>query len=297
VSERANQIAFIFKNLTKFLLSVFDIRREHEAFEVSCPPELNSACEDVSQMDRQLAHSDTVQTWAHSLVLLCKHSWVNSLLKETSLQFPDSIPYFVHEIDRICAPNFIPTNQDILRSRTKTTGIIEKNFFVQQNGANFRISMFDVGGQRGQRSKWVKCFEKVNALFFVTSLSEYDMVLEEESTVNRMEESLTLFETMLVLDFFRDTPFILFLNKTDLFREKLSRGIQLSKYFPEYKGANEYDPAYEFVSGMYEQKAKSRDGDGSKVHIHPSNATDTDNIKKIWNSCKSIILAKIMDAF
>jgi len=50
---------------------------------------------------------------------------------------------------------------------------------------NFRlrfllIRMFDVGGQRSERKKWIHCFEGVTAIIFCVALSEYDMALAED---------------------------------------------------------------------------------------------------------------------
>ena len=42
--------------------------------------------------------------------------------------------------------------------------------------------MFDVGGQRSERRKWIHCFESVTSIIFCTALSEYDQVLLEEKT-------------------------------------------------------------------------------------------------------------------
>ena len=43
--------------------------------------------------------------------------------------------------------------------------------------------MFDVGGQRSQRQKWIQCFDDVRAVLFVTALSGYDMTLLEDSAI------------------------------------------------------------------------------------------------------------------
>lgn len=42
--------------------------------------------------------------------------------------------------------------------------------------------MFDVGGQRSERKKWIHCFENVTSIIFCVALSEYDQVLLEETT-------------------------------------------------------------------------------------------------------------------
>lgn len=40
--------------------------------------------------------------------------------------------------------------------------------------------MFDVGGQRSERKKWIHCFEGVTAIIFCVAMSEYDMRLAED---------------------------------------------------------------------------------------------------------------------
>lgn len=99
------------------------------------------------------------------------------------------------------------------------------------------FSMYDVGGQRSQRRKWVYCFEDVRAVLFVVALSGYDMTLLEDTTVNRLEESLNLFEQIVNNRWFKEASFVLFLNKLDLFREKImNTNRHLRNFFPDYKG-------------------------------------------------------------
>lgn len=42
------------------------------------------------------------------------------------------------------------------------------------------LRMFDVGGQRSERKKWIHCFEGVTAIIFCVALSDYDLVLAED---------------------------------------------------------------------------------------------------------------------
>jgi len=79
-------------------------------------------------------------------------------------------------LDRIFAPDYIPDDQDILRSRLKTTGITEAEF----NLGSLTYRMFDVGGQRSERKKWIHCFENVTALLFLVAISGYDQCLVED---------------------------------------------------------------------------------------------------------------------
>ena len=46
--------------------------------------------------------------------------------------------------------------------------------------AVFLFRMFDVGGQRSERKKWIHCFEGVTAIIFCVALSDYDLVLAED---------------------------------------------------------------------------------------------------------------------
>lgn len=56
---------------------------------------------------------------------------------------------FFSHVRRISLPDYVPDEADVLRARTKTTGISETRF----NMGQLSIHMFDVGGQRSERKK------------------------------------------------------------------------------------------------------------------------------------------------
>jgi guanine nucleotide-binding protein G(o) subunit alpha len=164
------------------------------------------------------------------------HGVQQCFTRSNEYQLNDSAKYFLDKLDDIGSPSYLPTIQDILRTRVKTTGIVEINFTFKD--LNFRV--FDVGGQRSERKKWIHCFEDVTAIIFIVALSEYDQVklewvffffkkifylkvLVEDETTNRMHESLRLFDSICNNKWFVNTSIILFLNKKDLFSEKITR--------------------------------------------------------------------------
>ena len=72
------------------------------------------------------------------------------------------------------------------------------------------------------RDNWLPLFDDVTSIIFITSLSEFDQTLAEDSEVNRTAESLFLFKSVLKNDVLKKIPIILFLNKKDLLEEKLN---------------------------------------------------------------------------
>ncbi|CAJ0586065.1 unnamed protein product, partial [Mesorhabditis spiculigera] len=197
-------------------------------------------------------------------------------------QLTESAPYFLDNLERISMPDYKPSEQDILLSRIKTTGIVEVKF--QMKNVDFRV--FDVGGQRSERKKWIHCFEDVNAIIFIAAISEYDQVLFEDETTNRMIESMRLFESICNSRWFINTSMILFLNKKDLFAEKIQR-TSIKIAFPEYKGGQNYDEAVAYI----EEKFEALNANPEKtIYMHQTCATDTNQVQMILDSVIDMII-------
>lgn len=207
--------------------------------------------------------------------------------QRSKFQLSDSAKYFFERIEEIMRPGYIPSHQDVLRSRVRTTGIVENEFEIDGN----KFKMFDVGGQRNERKKWIHCFENVTAVIFVAAISEYDQVLYEDETTNRIVEALNLFEEICNSRWFRETSMILFLNKRDLFAEKLSK-VPLNQFFPDYAGDNSYESACEFMQEQFESRNRNPD---KQIYTHITCATDTDNIRVVFNAVKDIIIRKSLN--
>jgi len=203
--------------------------------------------------------------------------------RSREFQLNDSATYYFNAIDRMAAPEYLPTDQDILRSRVKTTGITETMFKV----GDLTYRLFDVGGQRSERKKWIHCFENVTALVFLVSLSEYDQMLYEDESVNRMQEALTLFDSICNSRWFVKTSIILFLNKIDLFAEKLSRS-PMGLYFPDYTGGENYDAACDYL--LHRFVSLNQSAATKQIYAHYTCATDTQQIKFVLSAIQDILL-------
>lgn len=105
---------------------------------------------------------------------------------------PENLDYWFDNVDRVMLGDYLPSIEDILTCRAKSIGIVEHSFHIQ--GFDYRI--FDVGGQRSERKKWIHCFEGVTTIIFVVALSSYDQGLEEDLESNQLEESLLLFDSI-----------------------------------------------------------------------------------------------------
>ncbi|KAI8621856.1 guanine nucleotide binding protein, alpha subunit [Chytriomyces sp. MP71] len=201
-------------------------------------------------------------------------------------QLIDCCSYFLNDIDRVCHPDYMPTEQDILNARMMTTAITETRFEVQ--GVTFRV--FDVGGQRSQRKKWAPYFDDVRAIIYLVAMNSYDQVCFEDSSANRMTESLNVFKSMCNHPMFKNTAIILFMNKIDLFRSKLETAL-IETYFPEFTGPNTYERGSEFFARQFLSLNKNPE---KKIYVHFTWATDTKQIKKILTMVNEIILSSNM---
>jgi len=220
---------------------------------------------------------------------LAKH--LDTLWKDPAIQqafkirnkicVPDSTGIFLEKLSVIAKEEYVPNDEDLLLVRYRTTGMAEKDFTL--NGTQFKV--VDVGGQRNERRKWIHFFDSVTAVLFVVSLSAYDELTFEDEDLNVMIDSLNIFDEHLNSDWFRNTAFILFLNKNDVFERKVKE-TPITVCFPDYSGPQEYQESLGYVRQQFESKNKNIDD--REIYIHVTQATDTENVKKVFNDVQHI---------
>ncbi|KAI7824486.1 guanine nucleotide binding protein, alpha subunit [Kickxella alabastrina] len=246
-------------------------------------PELQGYADVIMRMPGQIEAESLPADVASAVKALWSDGGVRECFgRSNEFQLNDSASYYFDSILRICQDGYQPTDQDVLRSRVKTTGINETIFRVGE----LTYRMLDVGGQRSERKKWIHCFENVTAILFLVAISEYDQVLIEDDTVNRMQEALTLFDSICNSRWFVKTSIILFLNKMDIFREKLPSS-PMKKYFPDFDGGNDTDASSEYILKRFVSLNQS---DAKQIYTHFTCATDTNQIKFVMAAVNDIII-------
>jgi GTPase SAR1 family protein len=252
-------------------------------------PENREAAQKVQSIENEQI-LNIGKIWTNELADKLEELWEDEGIhktfeKKNEFQIDDSTEYYFQNFSRIRKEGYIPSIDDILRSRVKTTGICECEF--QLKGRT--VKMIDVGGQRNERKKWIHCFEGITSIIFVASISEFDQKCYEDDETNRITESLLLFDEICNSRWFADTSVILFLNKEDLFKMKIEKK-DLKVAFPDYDGGKNIEKAKEFTK----QKFLALNKNSKQIYCHFTTATDTNHLKNVFDAIHSILLQQAL---
>ncbi|OBZ68480.1 Guanine nucleotide-binding protein alpha-4 subunit [Grifola frondosa] len=239
---------------------------------------------------------------------------VRQRLAEKRLRLEESSGFYLDEIERITAKMYFPTDgewarcvvlsttvlifiiheDDVLKARLKTTGVMEHTFSLTKSsefrGVEWKI--YDVGGSRNQRQAWAPYFDDVNAIIFLAPISAFDQVLAEDPGVNRLEDSLMLWRSVVSNKLLADVNIILFLNKCDLLKAKLESGVRLSHHMTSYANRpNDYESVAKYFRNKFGILHQSFSPNKSReLFIHLTSVTDTRKTHTIITNVRDIIL-------
>ncbi|XP_011440325.3 guanine nucleotide-binding protein G(s) subunit alpha [Magallana gigas] len=262
----------------------------------------------------------------------------------------DCAKYFLDKLQEIRSPAYVPSDQDILRCRSVTTSIQNIEFEVPDGGHQVRFNVYDVGGQQGERKKWIQVFDSVTAILFVVDCSSFDQTLREDPEKNRLLEALENFDQVWNNRFLKYVSVLLFINKIDVLAEKIARGRDISELtnlypdiFPDFgqfvpsdSDISQFLEAYPSFENDHRKKSKSTRSDvhpdtiktavyikhlfmkivkgeiNLKKRITPHNkdwhdehsceyyytcAIDTDNVQRVLNGCRTLIIQNHLRRF
>jgi len=250
--------------------------------------EARNSADTILKLNQNVGSSILLSEYINDLKSLWKDPGIqNAFAQSSKFQLIDSTKYCYEHLDRMVSSNYVPTETDILHVRAKTTGIIEIDFTFNKT----KFKLVDVGGQRSERKKWMHCFQDVTAVLFCVALSEYDLKLQEDESTNRMHESLKLFKDICNNKWFKDTNIILFLNKKDIFEQKIKQ-VDLNVCFDDYTGGKNYESAIEYLKDHF---LRQNENPKRQIYVHATNATDTGNIKVVFNAVTDTVLQSVLN--
>jgi len=233
-----------------------------------------------------------------------KTLWADPHIKKTlefknQYQLIDTCDYLFEAMDAYWREDYVPTFKDLIHSRQRTTGVNKIKFVLpDKKGAYEEIyEIFDVGGQKNERRKWMHFFDNTAAIIFVAALSGYNQLLWEDNRNNRMREAIGLFRGIVNLDVFKGSHVILFLNKCDLFEKKVGKYL-VAEHFKDYDGKETKDEIIEFFKEKFKEQKRGKRSSKTReteIHFHVTCATDTRCVRKMFESCRTIIIKKELE--
>ena len=169
----------------------------------AAPADLNNSIDDISNLNK---------------------IWADPAFRAFALGFWERVgcttprpwmPYFCNRLSAL-GPEFVPTIDDYLHLRIRTTGIVENRF----NVCNHTFTCFHVGGQRSERKKWVHVFDNTDAVLYVSRLTHFRFNLFEDEKTNRLSEDIQLFHDI-AGRFLPTRPVIIIFTFADMFEQDI----------------------------------------------------------------------------
>ncbi|EIN08840.1 G-alpha-domain-containing protein [Punctularia strigosozonata HHB-11173 SS5] len=229
---------------------------------------------------------------AEDMSRLYRDPVIRSVLREKQVQLEDMGGFFLDCVERVTAPDYIPTDDDILRARIKTLGVSEYRFTLGTNGSVGRDwRVYDVGGHRSLVAAWVPFFDDMNAIIFLAPMSAFDQVLEEDHSVNRIEDSVLLWKSIVTNPLLAHTNLVLFLNKSDILRAKLAAGIRFADYVVSYGGRpNDFESVSKYLRRKFHTLHKENSPETRPFYCHTTCVTDTKSTFVILENVQDTVI-------
>lgn len=183
VLERKSQLPTIYTNILGSMQTLLKYAKRFELYD-------DILCKDARDRIKDMDPHEGINVESGDAVARLWGDMTIQIVwnRRSEFQINEAVKYFFDKINTLKANNYIPDIDDMLYCRYRTSGIVTERYLI--DGAVFE--MYDVGGQRNERRKWIHCFENVTGVIFVVGLSDFNLKVFEDNSVNRVVSSFFL---------------------------------------------------------------------------------------------------------
>ncbi|OAX43413.1 P-loop containing nucleoside triphosphate hydrolase protein [Rhizopogon vinicolor AM-OR11-026] len=226
------------------------------------------------------------------IISLWEDESIQGVLRRRGVRLEDSPGFFLDDTARIAAVDYEPTEEDIVRARSRTSCIEEHR--LVQNGSEWCI--YNVADGRGIRPHWASYLDDVQAIVFLAPLVFND-TFEGDKQLNQLQHSMSLWRKVCGNPLLAHATIILLFNKMDILKERLDAGFRVETYFPSYgRAPNDVENVMKyfrnkFLNDHYQLSTRRR-----PLYYHQTSVIDTEVTKFVMRAVRDGILQRHLES-